>query len=47
MDRYADYRHEEYQDLRTLVSLLGTFEAQMAAEHYLLNLFLYTEMNHS
>lgn len=34
---------EEYTDLRNLVSVLGTFEAQMAAENYLLDMFIYAE----
>lgn len=45
MDIYTN--QEEAAELRGLVRVLGTHEAQMAAEHYLLSLFVYTEMNQS
>lgn len=42
MDFYTN--QEEAAELRGLVRVLGTKEAQIAAETYMLSMYLYTEM---
>jgi hypothetical protein len=40
MDNAMMIDHAEYRELRELISVLGTMEAQQAADGYLIGLFI-------